>query len=111
TRMLPKPLPNAAVRVLSLSVAALLGALMAAMLAPEHAARFEILLWLLAITPAFLLAYYRGWNGVATALAGSMVALVAVQFAATAMGRDVQDWGLVLRLLLVFLGTSVGVGW
>jgi len=109
--MMRKPLPNAAVRIIALSLAALMGALVAAMLAPESAARFEILLWLLAITPAFLLSYYRGWSAVATALAGCMVALVAIQFAATAMGRDVQDWGLVLRILLVFLGTSVGVGW
>lgn len=109
--MLPKPLPNAAVRVLALSLAALMGALMAAMLAPDTAARFEILLWLLAITPAFLLSYYRGWSAVATALAGCMVALVVIQFTATALGRDVENWGLVLRILLVFLGTSVGVGW
>jgi len=109
--MIPKRLPNAAVRIIALSLTALLGALVAAMLAPESAARFEILLWLLAITPAFLLAYYRGWNGVATGLAGCMVGLVAIQFVATAIGQDVQDWGLVLRVLLVFLGTLVGVGW
>jgi diguanylate cyclase (GGDEF)-like protein len=33
------------------------------------------LLWLLALIPAFLLAYYRGWRGVATALAAGMAVL------------------------------------
>ena len=33
------------------------------------------LLWLLALVPAFLLAYYRGWQGVATALAAGMAVL------------------------------------
>ncbi|HEY8468630.1 MAG TPA: GGDEF domain-containing protein [Longimicrobiales bacterium] len=109
--MLPKRLPNVVMRALSLSLAALAAALLAATLAPEAAARYEVLLWLLAITPAFLLAYYRGWNGVATALAGCMVALVVIQFAASMMGREIQDWGLALRIMLVFLGTSAGVGW
>ena len=109
--MIRKRLPHVAVRIIVLSLTALLGALVAAVVAPESAARFEILLWLLAITPAFLLSYYRGWSGVATGLAGCMVGLVAIQFVATAMGHDVQDWGLVLRILLVFLGTAVGVSW
>ena len=48
---------------------------------PEAATDYELLLWLLALIPAFLLAYYRGWNGVAVALLVGMAILALVQVA------------------------------
>lgn len=54
--------------------AALLSALVlvvpvAAALSSTELGRYEALLWLTALVPGFLLAYYRGWSGIAT---GSM---------------------------------------
>lgn len=42
---------------------------------PQGLADYGTLLWLLALVPAFLLAYYRGWQGAATALAAGMATL------------------------------------
>ncbi len=78
-------------RALLLSFAALLVPVGGALLFPEGIGAYGPLLWLLALVPAFLLAYYRGWRGVATALAGGMATLSLTQAAATAMGLGVPD--------------------
>lgn len=99
-----------ALRAAVLSLAALVAVVIGAMIAPDIAAQFEILLWLLAILPAFLLAYYRGWSGVATALAVGMVLLVLLQASAPFFGQEIGNWPLLLRVFMIFLGTSIGIG-
>ncbi|HEX7049709.1 MAG TPA: GGDEF domain-containing protein [Longimicrobiales bacterium] len=99
-----------ALRAILIALVALAAAIAGAVVAPDVAADLEIYLWLLATIPAFLLAYHRGWAGVATALAGAMVALVAIQASVPLLGRGIQNWPLLSRVLLVFLGTSVGIG-
>jgi diguanylate cyclase (GGDEF)-like protein len=69
----------------------------------------RLLLWLLALVPAFLLAYYRGWRGVATALAMGMVGLTLSNIGALLLGRTPGD-GLVIALIVVLLAVSLGVG-
>lgn len=83
---------------------------LAAALAPDAAADYEILLWLLAVIPAFLVAHYRGWQGVASALAIAMVALTLVQIASTLFGPDARSWSVTVRVVLVFAGTMLAVG-
>mgnify|MGYP006176305357 CR=1 FL=1 len=64
--------PDIPVYSIVLCVAALAVPVTAQVAFAESAGQHELLLWLLAVVPAFLLAYYRAWRGVATALAAGM---------------------------------------
>lgn len=70
---------------------------------------YEPLLWLLALVPAFLLAYSRGWRGVAAAMGLALGFLFLVQMAATALGRSPDRGPLFIGVLLAFVGTGIGV--
>lgn len=70
----------------------------------------EMLLWLLALVPAFLLAYYRGWRGVATALAAGMVTLVATHIVLLAQGETIDNWRLLLGVVTSYTGIALGIG-
>lgn len=73
----------------------------------ESAGEHELLLWLLAVVPAFLLAYYRGWKGAATALAGGMAVLSVTQVVLSLTGRGVQDRLLLLVVVAFFILLSL----
>jgi diguanylate cyclase (GGDEF)-like protein len=77
---------------------------------PEEARQYEALLWLLALVPAFLLAYYRGWMGVAIAMLIGMIALSGVQIAAGLLGFR-ADWAMFLAIIIAYiaLGLSIGI--
>lgn len=76
---------------------------------PETALQYELLLWLLALIPAFLLAYYRGWNGVAVAMLAGMVVLAAVQVVVLAV--DVRtDWLFLLGVVTAYISIGMSVG-
>jgi two-component system, cell cycle sensor histidine kinase and response regulator CckA len=80
-------------------------------LAPQAAVEYELLLWLIALIPAFLLAYHRGWRGASAALALGMAVLSLTQAALVYFDRGVQDWVFMLGVVAVYLGVSVGIGW
>jgi diguanylate cyclase (GGDEF)-like protein len=107
--MLPERLSDEAIRATGISFAAIAVAVFGAALSP-HAPQHEILLWVLAVVPAFLLAYHRGWSGIATVLAAVMAALTAVHAGAGWLRVDMATTGPVLRILLVAIGTTAGVG-
>jgi diguanylate cyclase (GGDEF)-like protein len=67
------------------------------------------LLWLIALIPAFLLAYYRGWRGVATALAMGMAAISLTQVVATVLQRTIPD--LLFWIVVAYLAIAIGIGW
>ncbi len=69
------------------------------------------MLWLLALIPAFLLAYYRGWRGVATALAGGMVLLSATHVIGYLLGKTMPDRPLVFLVVAAYVGIAIGIGW
>jgi len=96
-------------RALWFSVAALAVPVGAAFFAPEAISEFAALLWLLALIPALLLAYYRGWRGVATALAFGMATLSVTQAILAAMQRTAPD--LLLGVVIAYLAISLGLGW
>jgi diguanylate cyclase (GGDEF)-like protein len=73
---------------------------------PEGVREQEVLLWLLALVPAFLLSYYRGWRGVAVAMASGMVALTATNLALLLADRQIGNW----PLLFGVVGSYVGIG-
>lgn len=94
---------------LVLSFAALLVPVVATFWFPETAVEYELLLWLLALVPAFLLSYYRGWTGVAVAMAVGMAVLAGVQVMVLVFGIR-TDWLLLFAVVTayVFIGLSVG---
>ncbi len=97
------------IRALGLSLAALAVPVAAALFAPGALGDYGALLWLLALVPAFLLAYYRGWRGVATALALGMATLSSTQMVATWLGRSIPE--LLLGVVVAYLAIALGIGW
>lgn len=71
----------------------------------------EPLLWLLALVPAFLLAYYRGRQGAATALAIGMVFLTGTHFVLVARGEPVVNWQVLFGVTAALILTSLAPGW
>lgn len=96
-------------RALVLSLIALAVPVLGAFWTPEALQQYSALLWLLALVPAFLLAYYRGWRGVATALAAGMATLSLTQVVATWLGRPVPD--LLMGIVVAYVAISLGIGW
>jgi putative two-component system response regulator len=96
-------------RALVLSLAALLVPTAGALLFTESLGQYGPLLWLVALVPAFLLAYYRGWRGVATALATGMAVLSLTQAVASSIGLGVPD--LLLGVVVAYVTIALGIGW
>ena len=95
-------------RALFISLAALAIPVIGAFVVPGVLEDYEALLWMLAVVPAFLLAYYKAWRGAAIALAGAM-AVVSVTYAITqAIGRPMPD--LVLAVVVLIIAVSLGAG-
>lgn len=103
-----RPVP---LRAVALSFGALLVPAAAPFLFPSGAAYYEALLWLLALIPAFLLAYYRGWRGAATALAAGMAVLTVVQVAILVAGLRAPDWTYLFVVVSFYVAVSLAVGW
>ncbi|MGH7459689.1 MAG: diguanylate cyclase domain-containing protein, partial [Longimicrobiales bacterium] len=97
------------VRALVLSVAAALFPVAGAFLIPERLSDVGALLWLIPLIPAFLLAYYRGWKGVATSLALGMALLSVTYAVAQTLGRAVPD--LVFPVVCFYIVLALMIGW
>jgi diguanylate cyclase (GGDEF)-like protein len=98
-------------RALAISFGALLVPLYASFEPPQPAGEYDVLLWLLALVPAFVLAYHRGWKGAALALTVGMLVLVATQIAVGLTGRRIENWPLFLMVVAAYIGISLGIGW
>lgn len=98
------------VRALVISLAALVVPVLALYLLPATN-NYSLLIWLLALVPAFLLAYYRGWRGVAVAMAVGMAVISLGQAALVYFNASVDNWGLVAYVMTVFIGVGLGIGW
>jgi diguanylate cyclase len=90
---------------LVLSFGALLVPVIGTFWFPEASREYLPLLWLVALIPAFLLAYYRGWIGVAVAMLVGMVLLTAVQLAVLVLHIE-TNW----ILLTAVVGAYVSIG-
>lgn len=100
--------PRVPRRALLISVAALAVPVLAGPLGLSDGG--QLLLWLLALVPAFLLAYYRGWRGVATALAMGMAGLTLSNLGILLTGRPLGDSLGVAALIVAFVALSLGIG-
>ncbi len=101
-----RPIP---LRALGLSVAALAVPVLVSLFSLE-AADYETLLWLLALVPALLLSYYRGWRGSAIAVAVGMLVLVALQLSLLLLGREIQHWELLGGVVVADVLIAFGIG-
>ena len=72
---------------LVLSIAALTVPVIGALQFPEQLGDYGALLWLTALLPVFMLAYYGAWRGIATALAAGIAPLPVTQAAVLLAGR------------------------
>jgi diguanylate cyclase (GGDEF)-like protein len=81
TALVPRPVPRAS---LGFAIVVAVGAIGSAFLFPERESGLGVLLWITAVIPSFLLAYFRGHARVAVLLAASMVALTIIQASAVA---------------------------
>ena len=101
--------PAIPTRALYLSFAALAVPVIATFQFPQSAVEYELLLWLLALVPAFLLAYYRGWTGVAIAMLIGMVVLATVQVLVLVVGIRTH-WLFLLAVVSAYIAIGLTVG-
>ncbi len=71
----------------------------------------EFLVWLLALVPAFLFSYYRGWTGAATGIAAAMAAFSLACAVSVGLGGDLTLDARAPEMLAILLFVSVGAGW
>ena len=85
--------------------------LLAGFVAPEWmTSREGVLVWLTALVPAFLLAYYKGWHGTSVALALGMATLTSAHAALLLLGHVAPNWTLLFGVVVVYIGVSLGLG-
>ena len=103
-----KPLPPEA---LAISAFALAVPSLSSFLAPEWMTAVSgMLVWLTALVPAFLFAYYRGWKGVLIALGLALAVLTSVHGALFLLGLSEPDWSLLLGVGIAYVGVCLCLG-
>jgi len=102
--------PSVPLRALVLAFGAMIVPVFATVLVPREPSDFQVLLWLLSLLPAFLLAFYRGWRGVATALAIGMAVLVLVQLALIGLGHAIGNWPLLVGVTVAYVCIALAIG-
>lgn len=102
--------PAIPIRPLLLAFGALLVPSVVTLFFSESFGPYEALLWLSALIPAFLLAYYRGWRGVAMAMAVGMAVLMLVQVATLVLGRSIERDALFVGVITACIGIGIGLG-
>ena len=98
-------------RALGISALAFVAPVVAELVFPSYTSDgVGTLVWLSALIPPFLLAYYRGLRGVAVALAGGMAVITATQVSVVAFDIAEPNWTLLAGIVAVYLVVSLGVG-
>lgn len=101
--------PTVPARALYMSLAALIVAGVANVWLPAGVEQFSAYLWLLALVPPFLFAYYRGWRGAAAGLGAAMLVLIGQQIASMLSG-GAPDWHTTGYTAGIFFVVSMGTG-
>src|SRR5687767_9787749 len=97
-------------RALVLSIGALLAPLIA-VFSNVVATPYEPLLFISALIPPFLMAYYKGWRGATSALALGMVSLALLAIATNLIGTAIPAGATLPSMLITFVATCLGAGW
>lgn len=99
-------------KALLLSLGALAIPVISAFNAPDWmGGDVEVLMWLTALLPAFVLTYYKGWRGVSLALATGMAVLTLTQVAVLLWGTSPVNWKLLAAVVMILVGVSLGLGY
>lgn len=98
------------VKGLVLSALALGAALVGSVVWPESAAEYSALVWLLAIVPAFLFAYYKGWPGATAVLIAAMVLVAVLEVGFSLLRTGDVAWWVVGGVTVVLITVSLGAG-
>jgi len=77
----------------------------------DDSSQLGFLSWVLVLVPGFLLAYYKGWQGSAVALAGGMAAITISQIVFALRGAQEPPLQLIVPLVGGFALVAVGLGW
>jgi diguanylate cyclase (GGDEF)-like protein len=101
------PVPK---RTWLICVVALLVPFMATRLMPEPQPWFELLVWLPALLPAQLLAYFRGLRGAAASLIAGVAVFAVSQLTRPAVLFSADDWFFVFSFLAVYIVLSLSAG-
>lgn len=97
-------------RALLISILALAVAGLSGFKLGTPAQYFGGLVWVLALIPPFLLAYYRGWAGAAIALAGGMALFMVVEVVVVSItGREIA-WPFIALTTITMILVSLGAG-
>src|SRR5687768_17223402 len=99
--------PRIPLRAVIISIAALAVPFLATQWSADPTV--SILVWLVALIPAFLLAYYRGWQGTATAFAAAMATLASSNVVLLMRGGTINEMVL-LVVITAFIGVALGLG-
>jgi diguanylate cyclase (GGDEF)-like protein len=97
-------------RALALSAASLAVPVLGVILFPSWVQEDQgMLIWMVALVPAFLLAYYRGLRGVALALAFAMAVFSLTQVGVLLLGINAPDWKLLLTVVAVLVAVCIAL--
>ena len=102
-----RPIPASAMAV---SLLALLVAAGAAVVWPQSVRQYSSLAWLLALVPCMLLAYHKGWKGVAAATSMTMATIALTHALLVVWLQTAVDWRVLGVVVLTFLSVSLVVG-
>lgn len=102
--------PATPLRALVLSLVCLAAAAGAGFLRIEESAEALGFLWMLALIPAFLLSYHRGWRGAATALALGLAVLTGVELGGAVLLDAGVDWWVYGMTGTGFVVVGLGIG-
>jgi diguanylate cyclase (GGDEF)-like protein len=97
-------------KALALSSMALITAIVGSLLWPNSADEYSALIWLLAIVPAFLFAYYKGWPGATAVLIAAMILLAVLEVGFSLLVSADIAWWIVGAVTVVLIGVSLGAG-
>jgi diguanylate cyclase (GGDEF)-like protein len=102
---------GAPTRALVLSALALLVPLVGSLVFPDWTGRGAgLLVWLLALVPAFVLSYLYGWKGAGTAFAAALAAYALAQVIVAQRATEPPSLDTVVGVMLTLAAVSVGAG-
>lgn len=102
--------PRVPASALAISLLALAVAGIAAIVWPTSLNDLVALVWLLALAPAFLFAYYRGWEGATIGLLIAMLLMIAIEIVPPLIVGTQVDWRIAGGVTVAFITASLGLG-
>ncbi len=103
-----RPVP---LRGLLISAGALVVALLVSTFFGDSIEASRDLVWSLAIIPALLLAYHRGWKRVTLALGAALVLLWSTFVVGYTFSLPIGEWPAFLPVISAYIAISLGSGW